>query len=227
MMRILLIALLVAATGFLSHENYQLDKAGEIKSIYLQCGLSKDLSFNVFRIAMAGMQKLNGIKNKRILTIVDYSKPSSQARFYVIDLVSKRILYITLVAHGKNSGDFYAKTFSNVLESKESCLGFFLTAETYNGEHGYSLSLDGLEPGINDNARIRSIVIHGADYVSSDFVEKYGRLGRSWGCPALPASVSKEIIDRISKGSCLFIYGNDPEYLKTSKILNGIIFDVD
>jgi hypothetical protein len=124
------------------------------------------------------------------------------------------------VAHGKNSGENIADSFSNDSKSLKSCLGFFLTAETYTGKHGYSLKLDGLEPGINDNARQRAIVIHGADYVSASFAQQHGRLGRSWGCPALPTDRSKEIIDKISQGSCLFIYGNDPKYLKNSKILN-------
>ncbi|MCX6300960.1 MAG: murein L,D-transpeptidase catalytic domain family protein [Bacteroidia bacterium] len=154
-----------------------------------------------------------------MITIIDFSKPSVQERFFVIDLESKQVLYKSLVAHGKNSGENLAESFSNDSRSLKSCLGFFITAETYVGKHGYSLRLDGLEPGINDNARTRTIVIHGADYVSTDFANQYGRLGRSWGCPALPINNSKEIIDKISKGSCIFVYGNDPEYLKVSKIL--------
>jgi hypothetical protein len=221
MMNIVLIIQIIASTSLQSNENYLKNQDADIRSIYLETGLSNNLSLDVFDLAMTGQQKISEIKNKKIITIVDFSKPSSQERFFVIDLVNKKILYKTLVSHGRNSGEFSADTFSNTAESQKSCLGFFLTAETYNGKHGYSLSLDGLEPGINDNARMRSIVIHGADYVSRGFIDKYGRLGRSWGCPALPENVSKEIIDQISGGSCLFIYGNDQEYLKSSKIING------
>jgi hypothetical protein len=193
----------------------------EIRSIYAQCGLTNDISFDIFEKAITGMQKITEVQNRKIITIVDYSKPSAKKRFFVIDLENRHVLYRSIVAHGKNSGDYTAKNFSNKPGSLKSCLGFFVTAETYNGKYGYSLFLDGLEPGINDNARKRAIVIHGADFVTQSVIKEYGRLGRSYGCPALPVNVSKEIIDKISKGSCLFIYGNDPEYLKNSKIING------
>ena len=192
----------------------------DIRSIYYETGVNNVLSFDVFELAMKGLQKTDQVHDKTIITIIDYSEPSSQERFFVIDLVNKHILYKTLVAHGRNSGEEKAVSFSNDAASLKSSLGFYVTAETYNGKHGYSLCLDGLEPGINDNARARSIVIHGADYVSTGFIENYGRLGRSWGCPALPLDVYKEIIDRISNGSCIFIYGIDPEYIKKSKIIN-------
>jgi hypothetical protein len=169
---------------------------------------------------MTGFEKINELQNKKIITIIDFSQPSVQDRFFVIDLQNKLVLFKTLVAHGKNSGENMAESFSNDSKSLKSCLGFFVTAETYTGKHGYSLRLDGMEPGINDNARTRTIVIHGADYVSTDFANQHGRLGRSWGCPALPINRSKEIIDKISEGSCLFIYGKDPEYLRVSKFLN-------
>jgi hypothetical protein len=192
----------------------------DLKTLYENCKLNSLLSFEIFRLAMTGFEKVTGLQNKKIITIIDFSKPSVQERFFVIDLDKKQVLYKTLVAHGKNSGENVAESFSNDSKSLKSCLGFFLTAETYVGKHGYSLRLDGLEPGINDNARNRTIVIHGADYVSTDFANQHGRLGRSWGCPALPINCSKEIIDKISNGSCLFVFANDPEYLKVSKILN-------
>lgn len=220
MPNIILILQFVVLQSFQPIENYMQSQDLDIRSIYLESGVNIDLSFDVFELALKGLQKISEIQNKTIITIIDYSKPSSKERFFVIDLVNKQILYKTLVAHGRNSGEEKAESFSNNAKSLKSCLGFFLTAETYNGKHGYSLSLDGLEPGINDNARARSIVIHGADYVSPGFIEKYGRLGRSWGCPALPVSVSKGIIDKISEGSCIFIYGKDPDYSKKSKILN-------
>ncbi len=200
--------------------NYPDSISVDVQQLYQECSLENVLSFDVFRLAMTGFEKINDVPNKKIITIIDFTKPSTRERFFVIDLESKKLLYKSLVAHGKNSGGNMATRFSNTPRSLKSCLGFFLTAETYSGKYGYSLKIDGLEPGINDNARKRSIVIHGADFVSSEVVRQCGMLGRSYGCPALPIRRSREIIDKISKGSCLFIYGNDPLYLKNSKILN-------
>jgi hypothetical protein len=216
LLRIILIAVLLCPVPG-SHLYCQ---EPDIRSVYLKSGLADDLPYRVFEMAMKGLSGISTVRNRQIITIIDYSKVSSAERFYVVDIANSRLLYKTLVAHGKNSGETEAEHFSNSSGSEESCLGFFLTAETYNGKNGYSLSLDGLEPGINDNARKRAIVIHGADYVSRSFIKKYGRLGRSWGCPALPDSISKEIIDKISNGTCLFVYGDDPEYFKNSRILN-------
>jgi hypothetical protein len=218
--KIILITQFFVLSGFNPADNYSQFTDADLRLLYQECGLETAITFDVFRLAMTGMENIKELQNKKIITIIDFSKPSTQERFFVIDLANKKILYKTLVAHGKNSGENTADSFSNDSQSLKSCLGFFLTAETYNGKHGYSLSLDGLEPGINDNARTRSIVIHGADYVSATYAEIHGRLGRSWGCPALPVDSSKEIIDHISKGSCIFIYGNDPEYLKASELLN-------
>jgi len=220
-MNVLLIFYYTVALSFQPLVSFADQQNVDIKSIYLMSGADKDISYNVFELALKGMQKITDLPNKTIITIIDYSQPSSKERFYVFDIKRKQIIYKTLVAHGRNSGDEKAESFSNCSDSKKSCTGFFRTAETYYGKHGYSLSLDGLEEGINDNARVRSIVIHGAEYVSQEFIEKYGRLGRSWGCPALPVGMSKEIIDKISEGSCIFIYGNDPEYPGKSKFLNG------
>lgn len=218
--KIILITHLFVLSGFNPADNYSQSAGTDLRLLYQECGLENAITFDVFRLAMTGMEHIKELQNKKIITIIDFSKSSTQERFFVIDLANKKILYKTLVAHGKNSGENRAESFSNDPGSLKSCLGFFVTAETYNGKHGYSLSLDGLEPGINDNARMRSIVIHGADYVSATYAEQHGRLGRSWGCPALPLNSSKEIIDHISKGSCIFIYGNDPEYLKASELLN-------
>jgi hypothetical protein len=171
-------------------------------------------------MAVTGMEKINGVQNKNIITIIDFSKPSTKERCFVIDLQNKHILYKSLVAHGKNSGGNMATSFSNSPRSLKSCLGFFLTAETYAGRYGYSLKLDGQEQGINDNARPRGIVVHGADFVTAEIARQSGLLGRSYGCPALPLNKAKEIIDKISRGSCLFIYANDQKYLQSSAILN-------
>jgi len=200
----------------LSLTNSSVKGDSEINQLWIDCHLSGVLSFDVFNTAILGYRKIDNIRKKGILTIIDFSKPSTEKRFYVIDIENKRLIYRCLVAHGKNSGDIYAKDFSNKTESLKSSLGFYLTGETYKGDHGYSLRLVGLEKGINDNARVREIVIHGADYVSEEFIRKYGRLGRSWGCPALPADLSKEIIDKISDGSCLFIYADDNFYRENS-----------
>ena len=219
MFKILLVIQLLFFSSLRPVENFaQLDKT-DLKTLYQDCDLDSIMSFEIFRLAMTGYERINELQNKNIITIIDFSKPSVQERFFVIDLQNKSLLFKSLVSHGKNSGENMAESFSNDSKSLKSCLGFFITAETYTGKHGYSLRLDGLEPGINDNARSRTIVIHGADYVSSDFANQHGRLGRSWGCPAIPINHSKEIIDKISKGSCLFIYGKNNEYLKVSKFV--------
>jgi hypothetical protein len=184
--------------------------------LWNECQLDGVIKFNVFKAAISGFRQIDNIKKKNLITIIDFSKPSSENRFYVIDLEHKKLAYKCLVAHGKNSGDLYADSFSNTAETFKSSLGFYLTGETYSGKHGYALRLDGLEKGINDNARMREIVIHGADYVSEEFVKKYGRLGKSWGCPALPSELTKEIIDFISGGSCLFIYADNKYYKEHS-----------
>jgi len=161
-----------------------------------------------FKKAMEGYFKLKekGIIQKDILTLVDYSLSSKENRLWVIDLKNNIILFQSLVSHGRNSGNEFAGKFSNKPESYKSSLGFYLTGETYYGKHGYSLRLDGLEKGINDNARARAIVVHGADYVSEEFAKQTGRLGRSLGCLALSQSLTKEVIDTIKDKSCLFVY---------------------
>jgi hypothetical protein len=181
----------------------------DIYQLWIDCRLADEVSFNLFRTAILGYQRIENIARENILTIIDFSKPSTEKRFFVIDLKNKELLYKCYVAHGKNSGENYAKHFSNQPGSLQSCLGLFLTAETYTGSNGYSLRLDGLERGKNDNARDREIVIHGAAYVSQEFISRYGRLGRSWGCPVIPLENLKEMIDFISSGSCLFIYSED------------------
>jgi len=210
----------IFAFAAISINNKQITEDENIHQLWIDCGLEKVISIDVFNDAILGYRQIDNIKKENIITIIDFSKPSTEKRFFVIDLQNKKLLYRCFVAHGKNSGGNYAKSFSNQQSSLESCLGFFLTAETYNGNHGYSLKLDGLEKDINDNSRAREIVIHGADYVSQEFIDKYGRLGRSWGCPALPPEISKKVIDKISNGSCLFIYGDDKYYRENSKLIN-------
>ena len=185
---------------------------------------STGLDFEVFQRALTGYLFLKNSDStalrKSVIWVVDFSKPSTQKRFWVIDLEEKKLIYSTWVAHGQGSGQTIATTFSNQPNSYQSSLGFYKTAEIYYGKHGRSLKLDGLDKGFNDNARERSIVIHGADYVSKDFIRKTGRLGRSQGCPALPLEVSQEIIDKIEGNSLLFIYGDSNSY--SSTLLGGI-----
>lgn len=163
--------------------------------------------YDSFSKAMDGFDVLKDkqIIQSNILTLIDFDLPSSQKRLWVIDMDENKVLFHTLVAHGKNSGELNAESFSNENESFKSSLGFFVTSETYQGSHGLSLKLDGLEKNKNDNARSRAIVIHGADYVSEGFIKEHNRLGRSFGCPALPLELTKSIISTIKNKSCLFI----------------------
>ncbi len=148
-----------------------------------------------------------GVGNRSsVLTVIDYSLPSSERRLWVFDTAEKKLLFRERVAHGVNTGENFARHFSNRLGSRQTSLGLFLTAETYVGRNGYSLKLDGLEQGINDLARERTIVMHGAWYAKPDFLREHGRLGRSWGCPALDPAVARELIDTIQGGSLLFAH---------------------
>jgi hypothetical protein len=155
------------------------------------------------------------------LTIIDYSQPSTAKRLSVFDLRTRELVYQELVAHGQGSGANFATLFSNEPETHRSSLGLFVTEDTYVGKNGYSLRLNGLEPGVNDRARERAIVMHGAPYVSPEFAQGQGRLGRSWGCPALRDSIAREVIDRIKGGSLVFAYYPDHEWLESSRYLGG------
>ncbi len=180
----------------------------------------------LLQTALSGYELLketHTINRPEVITIIDYTLPSNKERLWVLDLVEAKVLYHCLVAHGRNSGNLMAKTFSNKPGSYASSPGFYTTGETYIGKHGVSLRLDGIESGINDKARERAIVIHGADYVSPDFVKKNGRLGRSLGCPAVPEEMSKEIIETIKGGTCLFVYAPSEDYLSESQIIHKII----
>ncbi|WP_209330679.1 murein L,D-transpeptidase catalytic domain family protein [Lunatimonas salinarum] len=176
-------------------------------------------SEEVFELAMRGWRKLKDTLSADLLTIIDFSLPSTEKRLWIIDPVQGKLLLHSVVAHGRNSGDLLAERFSNRPESYQSSLGFYRTAETYQGKHGYSLRLDGLEVGFNDQARNRAIVIHGAGYADEAFSQSVGRLGRSLGCPALPTDITDKAIDLIKGGSLLFIYGNDADYLSTSALV--------
>ncbi len=186
-----------------------------LTSIYTDCGLKDKLDFDVFKSAMEGYRTIDA-PNKKLLSIINYSKPSNEKRFFIIDVENRKLLYNTFVAHGKKSGYVNATKFSNKYGSHKSSLGFFRTGNSYNGKRGYSLQLDGLEKGINDNARSRGIVIHGANYVSDNIANGNGVIGRSWGCPAVSKKLSKEIINLLRGGSLLFIYADDELYKENS-----------
>lgn len=161
-----------------------------------------------FTKALEGFYDLKekGKIKRDILTLVDFSLSSNTKRLWIIDLSTNTVLYNSLVAHGRNTGDEFAQSFSNKPESYKSSLGFYATGEVYQGKHGLSLKLDGLEKGVNDRARERAVVIHGADYVAESFIKQNKRLGRSLGCPAIPVGMTKEIINTIKDKSCLYIY---------------------
>ncbi|MDQ6761295.1 MAG: murein L,D-transpeptidase catalytic domain family protein [Bacteroidota bacterium] len=195
-------------------------KVSVYDSLKLQTlGLSK----MAYETALKGFNALceaGKIANDNIVSIVDFSLPSSQKRLFVIDLKNFKLLFNTYVAHGRNSGKEFADQFSNDPESFKSSLGFYITKDTYNGAHGFSLHLEGEEKGINDNAYSRSIVMHSAAYVDENIVKSQGFIGRSLGCPALSPKIYKPIIEKIKNGSCLFLYSPNTNYLLHSRLLN-------
>lgn len=185
--------------------------------LYNDMHLKGVVNFTAFKQAIAGYNKIAD-KRKPVMTLIDFSKPSTEKRLFVFDMEKKELLYSSVVSHGKNSGDNYATSFSNEYGSYKSSLGFYLTGNTYQGSNGYSMILHGLEKGINDKAEERSIVVHGAAYANPATASS-GRLGRSLGCPALPRKLTKPIINTIKDGSVLFIYADKPDYLMHSSII--------
>ena len=206
-----------------------MDSAAELSywvdSLYSIMNLSDaGLSRDVFFTAYKGYQFFlsgNALTKPGLLTICDFSQPSSKKRLYVLDLDAGKILFNTYVAHGRNSGNDYATSFSNSDESHKTCLGFMITAETYNGDNGYSMRLDGQEQGFNNNVRARAIVMHGSAYVNRERALNGTMMGRSWGCPAVPAAEVHKIVDCIKGGSCFFNYYPDKTYTKASAIINS------
>ena len=176
-----------------------------------------------FKNGMIGYHKLadKNLIDKQILTIIDFSLSSKKERMWVMDMAKNKILYHTVVSHGKNTGSEFATKFSNIKNSKQSSLGFFITGETYFGKNGLSLFIDGMEKQFNSNARERYVVIHGASYANHSAIKNLGRLGRSYGCPALPTAISQEIIDLIKNKSVLYIYSDDKNYAKNSKMIQA------
>jgi hypothetical protein len=187
-----------------------------INSVYNAAGLAKsNLEYNVFKKALIGYLNLKArdlVSAKQLLTIVDFNKSSTQKRLWIIDLAEQKLLFNTLVAHGQGSGGDKPDKFSNQPNSHQSSLGFYVTSDIYRGKHGLSMKLDGMDKGFNTNAKERAVVIHGADYVSQQFVNQHGRLGRSHGCPALPIELTGKIIENIKGKTCLFIAGPKEDY---------------
>lgn len=228
LVKYVLVAILVMVSGWIGYSTnnklkifntlYLAENFNDSSLLYKETRLSNiGLSKSIFDKAFSGWIELrkNNLIKSNILSIADLSQSSNSKRLYVIDLDKSIVLFNTYVAHGKNSGEEFATSFSNTPESYKSSLGFYLTGQTYSGKHGLSMYLKGLEKGINDLAETRSIVVHGADYVDECFIEKFGRLGRSEGCPAISPELTTAIINIIKDGSCFMIY--HPKYLKYSK----------
>jgi hypothetical protein len=201
------------------------------RTLYMSVGAEQQgLRFEVFQKALTGYLNLRQAgrlnSSQQRLTVIDFDLPSTEKRLWVIDLNARKVLFHTLVAHGHNSGDNEASSFSNTDQSNMSSLGFYVTGQEYEGKHGHSLRLEGLDAGFNTNAAARAVVMHGADYVSEAFIKQNGRLGRSLGCPALPLDQYSQIIDAVKGGSCLFLNksnaGYASKYLSTENALMAL-----
>lgn len=194
------------------------------QACYDSAGLHRyGLPARVFERAWTGCQRMTQrglLSRPGILAVCDFSQSSARKRLYIIDLERQKLVLQTYVAHGQGSGDEFARRFSNEHNSHQSSLGFYATGGTYQGEHGYSLKLQGVEPGINDQAMSRAVVMHAAEYMSESYIRANGKAGRSWGCPAVPPAQHQKIINHLKNGACLFIYHPAPGYLKRSRMLN-------
>lgn len=188
----------------------------EIRTLSLQAG---NIDHNILKAGLSAYLKARqlGLSQKELLTIIDYSKPSSEKRLWVFDLKRNRLLFNTWVTHGKNSGGITPTSFSNLHGSHKSSLGVFVTKNTYVGKNGYSLRMQGLEPGINDQAESRDIVIHGAAYATAETVKKYGQTGHSWGCPAISSAIAKPLIDAIRGHTLIMAWYPDRKWLTGSR----------
>jgi hypothetical protein len=205
-----------STAAFLAAEAMELYNEMELKDL--------GLSMKAFEYALKGYRNLverGKVMKNQILSICDFSQSSRRKRFYVIDMAEKKVLINTWVAHGRNSGGEFARSFSNSPESHKSSLGFYVTGNTYYGSHGLALKIEGLEKNINDKADRRNIVIHGSEYVGAGFLARSPINGRSFGCPALPQDETGKIIETIKDGTCLFIYHPTKSYIQKSKVLNG------
>ncbi|OIV41949.1 murein L,D-transpeptidase catalytic domain family protein [Flavobacterium johnsoniae] len=214
----------IATTRSIAKVEKKLTVDAKIETIYnsLNSNNFKLPELKSFTEALKGfyLLKEKGIIQKNILTLVDFSLSSNTKRLWVIDMTTNTILFNSLVAHGRNTGEEFANTFSNLNSSFKSSLGFYATGEIYQGKHGASLRLDGLERGLNDKARERGVVMHGADYVSESFIRDHKRLGRSQGCPAVPVELTDEIIQTIKDKSCLYIYHPSRSFTMEERLIS-------
>ena len=229
-LRTFLFSILLFSSGFLCPfgvssvnaipESAAVSETNECASLFNSMDLEGVVNWKAFQQAVAGYNKIADRK-REVLTLIDFSKPSTEKRLFVFDMKEHKLLYSSLVSHGRNSGSNWATSFSNENGSYKSSLGFYLTESTYQGKNGYSLILEGLEKGINDHARQRAIVVHGAAYANPSVIRGGGRLGRSLGCPALPQELARPIIDAIKGGSVMYIYAEKDDYLAKSSILEA------
>lgn len=213
------VLLMVLMGGTMSHARAA---AASRKSTHASIPAVPGANPSVLEMAFAATTcavRAGAVDEPQTLTVIDYSKPSTEKRLYVIDLTANAVLYSELVAHGQGSGANLATRFSNEPNTHASSLGLFVTADTYIGKNGYSLRLKGLDKGFNDRALERAIVMHGAPYVNPDAIPTMGRLGRSWGCPALRPAIAKNVIDRVKNGGLVFAYYPDSDWLTSSKYL--------
>jgi len=223
MKQLVLSILFIVASAFagFSHDNRDISNNAADQANYISTQFN--INQQAVRLALNGYQKLRSLgklANVQYLTIADFSKPSNEERLFIIDMNIMQVVVKSLVAHGRNSGVKMANQFSNRYASFQSSLGFYITGGIYKGKHGASLELEGVEKGINDQAKERAIVIHGADYVSNKLIQQQGYIGRSLGCPAVPNNQVAKIINTIKGASCLFIYAPDLSYTKKSSLDN-------
>ncbi len=212
-------AILIMTLSLLTCNSQAFFNKTEFKNIKKQ---APGISDKVLELALSANEcaKKKGYNKKNILTILDYSLPSTKKRFWVLDLDKDKVVYSICAAHGRNSGANFTFSFSNKNRSLQSSIGVFVTGDTYIGKHGLSLELFGQEPGFNSNAHSRRVVIHAASYVTEQFARDHGRIGRSWGCPALNPKFAKPVIKEIRNGTVLFSYYPDKKWLNESKYLN-------
>ena len=216
-------SLLVALVGLCAPPAHARTEAAAGLNLEREAAVRAGVSAQVLDLAMNAVScgvASGDLAAPPTLTVIDYSLPSARPRLWVFDLASGQLLFRELVAHGRNSGDGVATHFSNLMGSRQSSLGLFRTADAYVGHNGYSLRLDGLEPGFNSQARARDIVVHGAKYVDPAVAGASGHVGRSWGCPALRAAVARRVINTVRGGGVIFSYYPDPAWLTTSKFLH-------
>lgn len=226
LLSILLLLSIVGWGPFSSYPSYTYDEVPgsqnwidkEIKAIGSQ---ASNLDTKVLKLSLTAYQKARarGLDDKQVLTIIDYSKSSGERRLWVVDLKTNKVLFNTYVAHGRNSGDAHATSFSNQQNSLKSSFGVFMTDEVYTGHDGYSMRIQGLERGVNDNALRRNVVFHGASYVGEDMARTYGKMGRSWGCMAVSKDTVRPLINTIKDKTLVFAYYPDENWLKKSAFL--------